>query len=92
MIVASVAAVADDNDPTPAAATTPDYDAKVSVTGLEAGDVAHFYKIVEWVGEADGNVKGWKVVSPFSFDLNAVLVGTPASEGVEAVPATGITA
>ena len=87
MIAASVAAVAD-----PAPASTPDYDSKVSVTNLEKGDVAHFYKIVEWVGEAAGNVKGWKVVSPFNFDLNAVLVGTPASDGQEAVPATGITA
>ena len=83
-MVANVAAFAADPEP--------DYDAKVSVTNLTEGDAAHFYKIVEWVGEADGNVKGWKVVSPFNFDLNAVLVGTPASEGVAAVAATGITA
>jgi len=88
MIAASVAAVAADGDPAPA--TTPDYDAAVSVTGLEAGDVAHFYKIVEWVGEAAGNVKGWKVVSPFNFDLNAVLVGNPNAD--PAVAPTGITA
>ena len=80
----------------PVMAETVDYDNKVSVTALAEGDVAHFYKIVEWVGEAEGNVKGWKVVSPFSFDLNAVLVGTPADNEavppVAAVPATGITA
>ena len=87
-MVANVAAFAADPEP--------DYDAKVSVTNLTEGDAAHFYKIVEWVGEATGNVKGWKVVSPFSFDLNAVLVGTPADNEadppVAAVPATGITA
>lgn len=79
----------------PVMAETVDYDSKVSVTGLEEGDIAHFYKIVEWVGEAAGNVKGWKVVSPFNFDLNAVLVGTPdnpETDADETVPATGITA
>ena len=77
-------------------ADDPAYDTKVSVTALTEGDVAHFYKVVQWVGEATGNVKGWAVVSPFSFDLNAVLVGTPADNTqdppVAAVAATGITA
>ena len=94
MIMGSVAAMAE--DPASAAAATPAYDGKVSVTALAKGDVAHFYKIVEWVGEATGNVKGWAVKSPFSFDLNAVLVGTPADNTVDppvaAVAATGITA
>ena len=78
----------------PVMAETVDYDTKVSVTALEEGDVAHFYKVVEWVGEAEGNVKGWQVVAPFNFDLNAVLVGIPANTetGVAAVAATGITA
>ena len=88
MIMGSVAAMAE--DPAPA------YDGKVSVTALAKGDVAHFYKVVGWVGEASGNVKGWNVVSPFNFDLNAVLVGTPADNTanppVAAVAATGITA
>lgn len=59
------------------------YDETVSVTGLTEGDVAHFYKIVEWVGSASGNYKGWKAVSPYVFnpDLGTVL------EGKAAVPA-----
>ena len=76
--------------------TTPAYDTTVTVSGLAEGDVAKFYKIVEWVGEADGNVRGWKVVSPFSFDLNAVLVGTlddsATTDVNEYVAPTGITA
>jgi len=73
----------------PVMAETVDYDTKVSVTNLEKGDVAHFYKIVEWVGDATGNYKGWKAVSPFSIDLAAVL-GDPSA--TPAVAGTGITA
>ncbi len=87
LVLGMVATLAEETAP-----ATPAYDATVSVTGLAEGDVAHFYKIVEWVGEAAGNVKGWKVVSPFDFDLEAVLVGKAATDTTEAVPATGITA
>lgn len=89
MVVGMVAAFADP------ATTTPEFDGKVTVTALTKGDVAHFYKIVEWVGEAQGNVKGWKVVSPFNFDLSAMLVGTPDDPDTatdEYVAPTGITA
>ena len=86
LVLSMVAAFA--ADPAPA---TPAYDATVSVTNLTKDDVAHFYKIVEWVGEAQGNVKGWKVVSPFSFDLEAVLLGTKATQAdVDAGKATKV--
>ena len=67
------------------------YDETVSVTGLQEGDVAHFYKVVEWVGSAEGNYKGWKAVSPFVFtpDLGTVLEGKAA---VAADPENGIEA
>ena len=81
--------------------TAPAYDSKVSVTGLANGDVAHFYKVVEWVGSASGNYKGWAAVSGYTFtpDLGTVLEGKAAvaadpEHGIEAqdaIPA-GITA
>lgn len=94
LALTSLAALADD----------PAYDKDVTVTNVDKGDTVKFYKIVEWVGEADGNVKGWKAISPFDTvltkaKLTEVLVGTPAVEadpenGIEAaaaIPATGIT-
>ena len=68
----------------------------VTVSGLTKNDEATFYKIIEWVGDAEGNVAGWKATETFAEVLTenvlkAVLVGTPASEGVEAVEPTGIT-
>ena len=74
MIAVSVAAVADPAQETLA------YDTSVSVTALTDGDVAHFYQIVEWVGTAEGNIKGWKVKAPFDFDLEKVLLGTKATQ------------
>jgi len=41
------------------------YDQPLTVSGLEAGDVVHFYKVIGWVGDAEGNVTGWKAVAPF---------------------------
>lgn len=78
------------------------YETPLTVTGLETNDVAHFYKVIEWVGETEDNsdVTGWKAVAPFDTYLTkavltAILVGTPddpATEGVdEAVAKTGIT-
>lgn len=72
MIVGMVSAFADD----------PAYDHPLTVTGLENGDVAHFYKVIEWVDNATGNVKGWKAVEPFdtildTAKLTEILVGTP---------------
>jgi fimbrial isopeptide formation D2 family protein/LPXTG-motif cell wall-anchored protein len=77
------------------AETTVSYDRTVSVTGLANGDVANFYKVLEWVNDAEGNVKGWRAVSPFSSvlttpELTKVLVGNP--EATPAVAPTGITA
>ncbi len=67
------------------------YDHPLKVTGLAKDDVAHFYKVVEWVGEATGNVKGWKAVSPFDTiltteKLTEVLIGskTATAEDVAA--------
>ena len=51
-------------------------DKTVTVSGLETGDVAHFYKLVEWVGitpetQNDANVvSGWKAVAPYQTYLN----------------------
>ena len=101
MILTSIAALADGSDPAPA----PDYDTPLVVSGLEQGDVANFYKIVEWVGDATqpaGSVvvSGWKVLAPYDTVLTktvfeAAFVGTPddpATENAnEAVAPTGIT-
>lgn len=65
------------------AAQDPEYDKPLTVSGLEEGDVVHFYKVIEWVGEAEGNVTGWKAVAPFDTvltkeELTNVLVGKAA--------------
>lgn len=74
------------------AADTVNYDKPLTVTGLETGDTATFYKIIEWVGEAEGNVKGWKAVSTYASVLTqdvltSILVGDPDNN----VKPTGIT-
>ena len=94
--ITSIVAFAAD-DPTPAATA---YDHPLTVTGLTAGDTVKFYKVIEWVGEAEGNVAGWKAVAPYDSvlteaKLKEVLVGTKADPDadppVEAKDATGIT-
>ncbi len=96
----------DDDDVTPAA--TPTNQSPISVTGLAEDDVAHFYHIIEWVGDAEqpaGSVvvSGWKVVDVYKnvlteAEFKKAFVGTPAEgeEGTEgyvaAVAPTGITA
>ena len=49
----------------PAAVEAGSYDGTVSVTGTDAGDTLAFYKLVEWVDNAEGNVKGWKARTPY---------------------------
>ena len=73
----------------PAIADT-DYDNPLTVTGLKTGDTIKFYKVIEWVGEAEGNVAGWKAIAPYDTVLTpevlrAVIVGTPAqpAQGTE---------
>lgn len=79
---------------------TPAYDHPLTVTGLTKGDTVQFYQVIEWVGEATGNVAGWKAKAPFDTylteaKLKEILVGTKANPDanppVAAVPATGIT-
>ena len=104
-------ALAADGDQEPATPDTPAaeekaYDHPLTVEGLGSGDKAHFYQVIEWVGETSdhSDVSGWKAVAPFATyltkaKLTEILVGTPAVEadpdnGIEAkdaVPATGIT-
>ena len=67
------------------------YDKPLTVSGLEKDDVAHFYQVIEWVGEAEGNVTGWKATEKFAGvltedKLKEILVGT------EQVPPAGISA
>ena len=88
--MSSMVAFAQD-DPQQPAQEEPAYDHPLKVTGLAKDDVAHFYKVVEWVGEATGNVKGWKAVSPFDTiltteKLTEVLIGskTATAEDVAA--------
>ena len=82
----------------PAIADT-DYDNPLTVTGLKTGDTIKFYKVIEWVGEAEGNVAGWKAISPYDTVLTpevlrTVIVGTPAQpaqgtegeDGYESIP------
>lgn len=40
-------------------------DSTIEITGLAKDDVVHFYQVIEWVGDATGNVAGWKAVAPF---------------------------
>ncbi len=102
MGMSSMVWAADGDDPAPSGGDTPaatvDYDKPLTVTGLSTGDVAHFYQVIKWVGETSdkSDVSGWKAVAPFDSyltkeKLTEILVGTPASEGHDAVPATGIT-
>ena len=98
MIVASVAAFADDS----VATTT--FDKPLTISGLAAGDKVNFYKIVEWVGDeaqpaGSVVVSGWKVVDHYKGVLTedafkAAFVGTPATTEpvAAAVAPTGITA
>ena len=79
-------------DPEPAQAK--DYDYPLTVTGLAAGDTATFFKVIEWVGEAEGNIAGWKVVSTYDSiknDIIAAVLGTPATATTAKVEPTGIT-
>ena len=97
MVMAMGATVFAEGEDTPVPTAAPAYDHPLKVTGLAKDDQAHFYQVLEWVGEADGNVAGWKAKDPFDSvltkeELTKMLVGTPASEGVEAVAATGMTA
>ena len=57
---------------------------------MKTGDTIKFYKVIEWVGEAEGNVAGWKAISPYDTVLTpevlrTVIVGTPAqpAQGTE---------
>ncbi|MBR3126379.1 MAG: LPXTG cell wall anchor domain-containing protein [Mogibacterium sp.] len=75
-------------------AADPAYDSPIKVTGLAKDDVAHFYKIVEWVGDGTDNVGGWKAIAPFDTvldkdTLKAVLIGDPDAD--PKVPPTLIT-
>lgn len=92
LVAMSVPAFAEDSTPT--------YDHPLTVTGLGTGDTVKFYKVIEWVGNAEGNVAGWKAVSPYDSVLTKavleeVLVGTKgnpdATPPVEAKDPTGIT-
>ena len=77
MIVGNMASFADgtfmptsssDVDPAVSAKTprsSDSYDNLLTVSGLAQGDVVNFYKIVEWVGSENGNVQGWKAISPY---------------------------
>ena len=87
--------------------TTYDYQQKLTVTGLEKDDTAHFYQIVTWVGDAepaagDVIVNGWKVLDAYKTVLTedvfkAAFIGTPAEKDKdgnvtkEEVKPTGIT-
>lgn len=97
LVAMSVPAFAEDSAPT--------YDHPLTVTGLGTGDTVKFYKVIEWVGNAQGNVAGWKAVSPYDSvlteaKLKEILVGekevpddpnTAENEHKDAVPPTGIT-
>jgi len=75
--------------------TTVAYDESVTVSGLAKDDVAHFYKIIKWVGSEDkDNVAGWKAAEGFESVLTKdvltkVLIGDKDAEDKDP---TGITA
>ena len=61
------------------------YSETMTVSGLGNGDQAFFYQIVNWVGEAEGNVTGWKAIGDYAQVLTtdvlkAVLVGDPDAD------------
>ena len=85
-----------DTGTTPATTTTT-YDHPLTVTGIAADDTVNFYKVIEWVGEAEGNVGGWNVVSTYDSiksEIIAAVLGTlddPKTDADEYVAPTGIT-
>ncbi len=46
-------------------------DTTIEITGLTEGDVVTFYKVVEWGGDATGNVSGWIPTSDYASVLTA---------------------
>ena len=58
------------------------YDETLTVSGLKAGDKVTFYKVIEWVNDAEDNVKGWKATSDYASvlteeKLTEMLLGNP---------------
>ena len=78
----------------PAPVDAGSFDGTLTVNGTAAGDVISFYKLVEWVGDATGNVSGWAATSTYAgilteAKLTEVLLGDP--DATPAVAPTGIT-
>jgi LPXTG-motif cell wall-anchored protein len=44
---------------------TSEYQHPITINGLAENDSVAFYQVLEWVGDADDNVSGWKAVAPF---------------------------
>lgn len=86
MIVSSMSAFTAFADP--ATVTAGSYDATLTVKDTATGDTLNFYKLVEWVDNAEGNVKGWKARTPYA----SILTEAKLKEvlGVDTT-ATGIT-
>ena len=84
MIVASVAAFADDQTP---AATTP-ADNTITVKGLEKGDNVKYYKVIEFDATTD---KGWKFTEQFN-TLPAATLTAILESGITDETATSIAA
>lgn len=80
-------------DPAPVTAGT--YDGTISVTGTATDDVLNFYKVVEWVDNAEGNVKGWKATSDYASVLTEgvlkSILGIKADGTQDTTIATNIT-
>ena len=72
----------------PAPVDAGSYDPTLTVSGTAAGDTLSFYKVIEWVGEAQGNVGGWAARAPYAGVLTDTVLAQVLGVGQTA---TGIT-
>lgn len=93
LVIAAVMVVASMN--VTAFADDPAYDGEISVTGTVTGDTLNFYKVVEWVDNAEGNVKGWKATADYASvlteDALKAILGITADGTQDLSTATNIT-
>ena len=79
----SMSAFAADGDGTTPKAGAQTADNPVSVTGLDDGDVAHFYKVIEWQAADETHKGGWVFTEAFKSlteaDMKAI-TGDPAAD------------
>lgn len=93
MVVGSMSVVSA-QDPAPVTDTT-SFDNVLTVKDTAAGDTISFYKVIQWVDNADNNVRGWMATDHYASvlteDVLKAILGVQADGTVDATKATGIT-